>query len=155
MSATTTTDRIEKRILLRAPRARVWRALADSAEFGKWFQVAFSAPFRAGATLKGQLTIPGYQHLVMEITIEELVPERRFSYRWHPHAVEPGADYSGEPTTLVTFTLEEASGGTLLTIVEAGFDRLPVARRAEALRGNDGGWSMQVKAIQAYLEHDR
>jgi uncharacterized protein YndB with AHSA1/START domain len=148
---TTTTDRIEKRVLLRAPRARVWRALADSTEFGRWFQVSFTEPFRPGATLAGRITHPGYQHLVMQLTIEEMVDERRFSYRWHPHAVQPGVDYSDEPTTLVTFTLEDAEGGTLLTVVESGFDRIPMARRAEALGANEGGWTEQVKAIEAYL----
>jgi uncharacterized protein YndB with AHSA1/START domain len=148
---TTTTDRIEKRVPLRAPRARVWRALADSTEFGRWFQVSFTEPFRPGATLAGRITYPGYQHLVVQLTIEEMVDERRFSYRWHPHAVQPGVDYSGEPTTLVTFTLEDAEGGTLLTVVESGFDRIPAARRAEALGANEGGWTEQVKAIEAHL----
>jgi len=87
------TDRIEKRIQLRAPRARVWRALADSKEFGRWFQAAFTAPFRAGATMVARITYPGYEHVVMQLTIEELVPERRFSFRWHPSAVDPGVDY--------------------------------------------------------------
>ena len=149
--STTTTDRIEKQILLSAPRARVWRALTDSKEFGTWFQSAFTEPFRPGARLKGRITYPGYEHLVIEFIIDKMEPERLFSYRWHPNAVDPGVDYSKEPMTLVEFTLEEAKGGTLLKLVESGFDRIPITRRAEALKSNEGGWAEQMTAIEGYL----
>ena len=149
--STTTTDRIEKEILLQAPRARVWRALTDSKEFGTWFKVEFAETFRPGARLKGRITHPGYEHVVIDITVERMEPERRFSYRWHPNAIEPGVDYSSEPTTLVEFTLEAVEGGTLLKLVESGFDRIPLARRAEAFKGNEGGWAGQMKAIEEYL----
>jgi uncharacterized protein YndB with AHSA1/START domain len=151
---TTTTDRIEKQILLRAPRSRVWRAITDSKEFGTWFQTLFTEPFRAGARLKGQITHPGYEHIVLDFEIDAIEPERRFAYRWHPNAIEPGVDYSSEPTTLVEFTLEEVEGGTMLTIVESGFDRIPLARRAAALKGNENGWAGQIKAIEAYLRNN-
>ncbi len=149
--STTTTDRIEKQILLQAPRARVWRAISDSHEFGAWFQCVFTEPFRPGATLRGRLTYPGYEHHTLEVTIEAMEPERRFAYRWHPHAVDPAVDFSGEPTTLVEFTLEDAPGGTLLRVVESGFDRLPIERRASALKGNERGWEGQMTAIERYL----
>src|SRR2546422_7558893 len=99
--STTTTDRIEKHILLHAPRARVWRAVTDSKEFGAWFQAAFTEPFRPGSRLKGRITYPGYEHLVMDFVIEKMEPERLFSYRWHPNAVDPKMDYSKEPMKLV------------------------------------------------------
>lgn len=149
--ATTTTDRIEKVILLRAPRSRVWRALTDSKEFGTWFQMRFSAPFRPGVTVHGRITFPDYEHLEGDLVIESMEPERYFSYRWHPNAVDPNVDYSGEPMTLVEFTLEEAEGGTRLRLVESGFDGIPLARRAEALKSNDGGWAIQMKSIETYL----
>jgi len=149
--STTTTDRIEKQVMLQATRARVWRAITDSAEFGAWFKCVFTEPFRPGATLRGRITHPGYEHVVMEVTIEAMEPERRFAYRWHPNAVDPAADYSGEPTTLVEFLLEDAPGGTLLRVVESGFDRIPVERRAQALRSNERGWEGQMAAIERYL----
>ena len=148
---TTTTDRIEKQILLRAPRERVWRALTDSGEFGAWFQAVFQGPFRSGEPVRGRITYPGYEHLEFVLLVETIEPERLFTFRWHPNAVEPGADYSQEPTTLVTFTLEEVEGGTLLRVVESGFDSLPVARRADALKSNESGWAEQMTAIEAYL----
>ena len=123
--STTTLDRIEKQILLRHPRSKVWRALTDSQEFGRWFGVIFTEPFRAGAHLSGKITEPGYEHLPMEVTIERMEPERVFAFRWHPGATEPGEDVSDEPTTLVVFELEEVSGGTLLKVTESGFDRIP------------------------------
>jgi len=152
---TTTTDRIDKQAVLPVPRSRVWRALTDSSEFGTWFQVVFTRPFRPGATLAGRITSPGYEHLVIDFAIEKMEPERYFSFRWHPNAVEPGMDYSSEPMTLVEFVLEEAEGGTRLSIVESGFDRIPIARRAAALKGNDQGWEKQMKAIARYLQSER
>ncbi len=149
--STTTTDRIEKHVLLRAPRARVWRALSDSKEFGTWFGAVFEQPFAPGARVAGRITIPGYEHLRLEVTIERMEPQRLFSYRWHPDATDPAADYSGEPTTLVEFTLEDAPGGTRLTVTESGFDRIPLARRAAALRSNDQGWAQQMRSITEHL----
>jgi uncharacterized protein YndB with AHSA1/START domain len=146
-------DRIEKKVLLSAPRARVWRAISDATEFGQWFRVRLEGAFHAGTTIVGQITYPGYEHLKVEMQVVELVPERYFSYRWRPNAVDPNQDYSAEPMTLVEFTLEEApqAAGTLLTIVESGFARLPAARRAEAFRANEGGWSEQLKNIERYV----
>jgi uncharacterized protein YndB with AHSA1/START domain len=145
------TDRIEKTVFLRAPRSRVWRAIATAGEFGTWFGVKFEGEFSAGARVSGRITIPGYQHVTMEITIERVDSERLFSYRWHPYAIEPGVDYSGEPTTLVEFRLEEVPGGTKLTVTESGFDRIPAARRAEAFRMNDQGWTGQIRNIERHV----
>jgi uncharacterized protein YndB with AHSA1/START domain len=146
-----TTDRIEKEIVLRAPRSRVWRALSDAAEFGAWFRVKLAQPFRPGAHITGQVLHPGYEHLTWQMTVERMEPERLFSFRWHPGAVNPDHDYSGEPTTLIEFTLEDAPGGTRLRLVESGFDALPAARRAEAFRLNDGGWTEQMKNIERHV----
>jgi uncharacterized protein YndB with AHSA1/START domain len=145
------TDRIEKTVFLRAPRSRVWRAIATAEEFGTWFGVKLEGEFSAGARVSGRITIPGYQHVTMEITIERVDSERLFSYRWHPYAIEPGVDYSGEPTTLVEFRLEEVTGGTKLTVTESGFDRIPAARRAEAFRMNDQGWTGQIRNIEHHV----
>lgn len=152
MSTTpTTTNRIEKTVTLRAPRSRVWQAIADARQFGTWFRVTFDTAFTEGATVRGTITQPGYEHVKMEILIDRIEPERYFSYRWHPYAIEPAVDYSAEPTTLVEFTLDETTSGTILTIVESGFDRLPPARRAEAFRMNDGGWSEQIRNIARHV----
>jgi len=156
------TDRIEKKILLRAPRKRVWRALSDSTEFGAWFGMKFDGPFTPGARLRG--TIVGTtvdadvakaqkQHagIPFEITVDRIEPERLFSIRWHPNAVERGVDYSHEPTTLIVFTLEEVANGVMLTVTESGFDQIPLARRAKAFQANEQGWGVVVKLIEKYL----
>ncbi len=145
------TDRIEKTIWLRAPRARVWRALTDHREFRTWFRVDLDGAFREGATVRGRITHPGYEHVTMEMQIVHLDAERLFSYRWHPYAIEPGVDYSAEPTTLVEFRLAEGAGGTRLTVVESGFDRLPESRRAEAFRMNEGGWGEQMSNVERHV----
>ena len=148
---TTATDRIEKRVVLRAPRSRVWRALVDADEFGAWFGVRMHAPFTEGATVRGQITHPGYEHVLMEVLVERIEPERYFAYRWHPYAIDPKTDYSKEPTTLVEFRLEDSGEGTALTIVESGFDRVPLARRAEAFRMNEQGWTAQARNIERHV----
>jgi uncharacterized protein YndB with AHSA1/START domain len=145
------TDRIEKSIFLRAPRSRVWRAIANAEEFGAWFGARLEGGFAPGARVTGRITTPGYEHLIIDVTIERVDPERLLSLRWHPYSIEPGVDYSGEPTTLVEFRLEDAAGGTRLTVTESGFDRIPVSRRAEAFRMNDQGWAEQMKNIERHV----
>jgi uncharacterized protein YndB with AHSA1/START domain len=144
-------DRIQKKVVLSAAPARVWRALSDSAEFGEWFRLKLEGPFREGATVRGRLSNPRYEHLTIELQVEKLEPERYFAYRWHPYALDTNVDYSQEPTTLVEFHIEPAKGGTLLTITESGFDRIPAGRRAEAFRMNDGGWTEQLKNIEKHV----
>ncbi len=148
---TKSTDRIEQRLVLRAPRTRVWRAIANAEEFGTWFRVKLEGAFTEGKPIQGKMAIPGYEHMTIEMLVERIDPERYFSYRWHPYAVDPGVDYSAEPTTLVEFKLEETDGGTAVTIVESGFDRIPLARRAEAFRMNENGWAGQIKNLTRYV----
>src|SRR5256885_5228792 len=145
------TDRIEKQIVVRAPRARVWRALTDAKEFGSWFGVRPNGPFTPGARVTGAVTHKGYEHLTWDVTIETMEPGRKFAWRWHPGAVD-AADVSHEPTTLVVFELQDAEGGTLVTVVESGFDGIPPPRRGDAYRSNDEGWTAQMDAIRRHLE---
>ncbi|MGA1994589.1 MAG: SRPBCC family protein [Bryobacteraceae bacterium] len=160
------TDRIEKKVLLRAPRNRVWRALADSTEFGAWFGMKFDGPFAPGASMRAAI-VPttvdaevakaqkAHEGIPFEIAIERMEPERLFSFRWHPHAIERGVDYSAEPTTLVSFELEEVADGVMLTVTESGFEQIPLARRAKAFAANEGGWGMMVNVIEQYVRHAR
>ena len=145
------TDRIEKQIVLDAPRKRVWRAITDIREFNQWFGATLEGTFTPGAVVQGGITYPGYEHLVMTVWIETVEPERRFAFRWHPNATEPGVDYSSEPTTLITFTLDDVEGGTRLTIVESGFDAIPEARRVKAFTDNSGGWEEQLENIRKHI----
>lgn len=147
----TDTNRIEKKVVLHAPRSRVWRAIAAAAEFGQWFGVKLEGAFVEGERIQGRITYPGYEHLTMEMLVERIQPESYFAYRWHPYAVNPDIDYSAEPTTLVEFHLADAAEGTALTIVESGFDLIPLERRAEAFRRNDGGWAEQIVSIERHV----
>jgi uncharacterized protein YndB with AHSA1/START domain len=155
-------DRIEKTALLRTSLNRVWRAMSDSKEFGAWFGVRFEAPFSPGAALRG-VNLPTivnaeiaaaqkpYEGTAFDKTIEQIEPERLFSFRWHPFAIEPGVDYSSEPTTLVVFTLEQVADGVILTVTGSGFDQVPIQRRAKAFTANEQGWGFVMKLIEAYL----
>jgi uncharacterized protein YndB with AHSA1/START domain len=148
-------DRIVKAIDIAAPVSRVWRALTDHREFGQWFRVNLESPFVPGKTTRGRITFPGYEHVVMEVVVQKMEPERLFSYTWHPYAIDPKTDYSKEPPTLVEFTLEKTPAGTRLTVTESGFDRIPAHRRDEAFRMNSGGWAQQVENIKAHATAPR
>jgi uncharacterized protein YndB with AHSA1/START domain len=149
---TPSTDRIEREIVIKAPRSRVWRALSSAEEFGDWFGVALKGKaFAVGQSVRGQVTYPGYEHVVFEIVVEQMEAERLLSFRWHPYAVDPNVDYTEEPTTLVEFELVDVEGGTLLKLVESGFDSLPPSRRKEAFRMNSGGWDQQMRNIEKHV----
>ncbi len=145
-------DRIEKTIELKAPVSRIWRALTDHQEFGAWFRVRMEGPFVPGQVARGRITYPGYEHIQWEAVVQKMEPERLFSFTWHPYAIDPKQDYSSEPSTLVEFSLRKIPAGTLLRVVESGFDKLPANRRHEAFRMNDEGWSIQVKNIAEHIE---
>jgi len=147
-------NRIEKRIELKAPVSRVWRALTDYREFGEWFRVNLEGPFAPGKTARGNITYPGYEHLKFEAVVQKMDPEKLFSLTWHPYAIDPQTDYSTETPTLVEFKLEETPSGTLLTVTESGFDKIPANRRAEAFRMNAGGWATQLENIKKHLEQN-
>jgi uncharacterized protein YndB with AHSA1/START domain len=146
------TDRIEKTIDLRAPIERVWRALTDHVEFGQWFRVRLDGPFAPGQPARGQITHPGYEHVVWRAQVVTMDRPRLFSFTWHPYGIDPDVDYSVETPTLVEFRLEPKGEGTRLVVSESGFDAIPAHRRDEAFRMNDGGWTQQVKNIQAHVE---
>ncbi|WP_250623684.1 SRPBCC family protein [Pinirhizobacter soli] len=149
---TENTDRVERQIQLTAPRSRVWQALIEPKAFGEWFGVALQGEaFVEGEPARGRITIPGYEHLKFEFLVACIEPERRFGFRWHPYAVDPEKNYDDEPTTLVMFELEDSPGGTLLRVVESGFDAIPVERRAEAFRMNSHGWEEQMGNIQRHV----
>jgi uncharacterized protein YndB with AHSA1/START domain len=148
-----TTDRIQKSIILRAPRSRVWQALTDPAQFGEWFGARLSGRFLPGQRMRGSVTLPEYAHLSFEVVVERMEPERLFSWRWQPGG-DPDVD-PAEPMTLVVFELEEVPEGTRLTVTESGFDQIPVSRRGKAYRENDEGWTGQLENLTGYLARAR
>ena len=149
------TDRIEKTIEIKASPTRVWQSLTDYREFGTWFRVRLDGPFEPGRTVRGQITYPGYEHLKWEAVVQKMEPERLFSFTWHPYAIDPNQDHSSEVPTLVEFTLEKIAAGTLLRVVESGFDKLPDRRRVEAFRKNDEGWTEQVRNVAKHVEQTK
>jgi len=149
-------DRIEKRIELKAPISRVWRAVTDYREFGDWFRVKLDGPFVQGQVSRGQITYPGYEHVKWEAVVQKMEPERLFSFTWpHPRSLDQAdyaqGDHAKDPTTLVEFRLEKTATGTLLVLTESGFDNIPGDLRLEAFRRNEGGWAEQMKNIERYV----
>ncbi len=167
------TDKIEKRVTLRAPVGRVWRALTDAREFGLWFGFTLEGDFAPGARVRGtfdgqldEAALVRHQERLglrpskvrlpaanaVFCTVERMEPERTFSFRWIPYGIDAEADPEHEPTTLVEFQLEPVAEGTRLTIVESGFDRVPAHRRARAFRMNEGGWAAQAENLRRHVE---
>lgn len=153
MTTDTSTDRIERSILVAAPRSRVWHAITNAEQFGRWFGANLTGQvFAAGQRTQGPINIKGFEHVVFDVTVERIEPEHTFTWRWHPYAVDPEVDYSGEECTLVTWTLEDApDGGTLVRTAESGFDKVPPARRMEAFRMNSRGWDGQLENVRKHV----
>ncbi|MGE2724728.1 SRPBCC family protein [Mycolicibacterium pulveris] len=151
-------DRIEKQVVLKAPLERVWRAISDADEFGRWFGVRFDGPFVEGAALTGVMTPTAvdeeiaksqeaYAGIAETWWIVAVEPPRRLAYRWHPYPVED----DDAPTTLVEITLQDTADGVLLRIVESGFDAIPADRRASAFDDNSTGWATQTELVRRYV----
>ncbi len=147
-----TSDKIEKKIELKAPVTRVWSALTDHKQFGEWFRVNIEEPFVVGQEAQGKILHPGYEHVTWRAAIVAIEPEHLFAFTWHPYGIDKEIDYSKEEPTLVEFRLKKSSTGTLLTLTESGFDRIPASRRDEAFRMNDGGWTAQMQNIAKYVD---
>jgi uncharacterized protein YndB with AHSA1/START domain len=145
-------DAICKSTHIDAPIDRVWRAVSDHRQFGAWFKVALDQPFEAGQPSTGHFTYPGFEHMAWTAQVVAVEPPHRLAFRWHPYALDPKVDYSGEPTTLVEFLLREADGGTEVEVAESGFDSIPAHRRDEAYRMNSNGWEEQMKFLRDYVE---
>jgi len=151
------TDRIEKTIeisapITKVPITKVWHALTDYVEFGKWFGVKLDGPFIPGEVSTGRITYPGYEHIKWEVKVKQLVEPKLFSFTWHPYAHDATVDYSAETPTLVEFRLEPTVQGTRLSMVETGFESLPIHRQPDALRMNDSGWTEQLANVRAHVE---
>jgi uncharacterized protein YndB with AHSA1/START domain len=149
-------DRIEKRIELKAPISQVWRAVTDYREFGEWFRVKLDGPFVAGQVSRGHMTYPGYEYVKWEAMVQKMEPERLFSFTWpHPRSLDKTAyeqdDHANDATTLVEFKFEKIATGTLLVLIESGFNNIPGDLRLEAFRRNEGGWAEQMKNIERYV----
>jgi len=156
------TDRIQRQVVLKAPRERVWGALSEAEQFGTWFGVRFDGPFVEGERLTGKITPTRvdeevaamqapYEGTPFEWIVERIEPMQRIVFRWHPFGIDKSIDYSQEPMTLIMFELHDAADGILLTVTESGFDKLPPERRAKALAANEGGWTHQMKLVKKYL----
>lgn len=168
-----TSDRIEKRVSIRAPISRVWQAISDAREFSRWFGIQLQGEFVAGARVTGTFGGQFNEAAIMEhqkklgltpsrirvpeknlvfCTVERIEPPRYFSFRWIPYGIDAEADPEAEPTTLVEFFLEAAGEGTVLTVVESGFDRVPAHRRERAFRMDEAGWAAQVENIRRHAD---
>jgi uncharacterized protein YndB with AHSA1/START domain len=144
-------DRIERVVEIDAPVARVWRALVDHREFGRWFRVELDQPFAEGALSTGRMTMPGFAGWPWRAMVTRIEPETSFAFRWHDFDPEAGRDVADQPTTLVEFTLAPTARGTRLTVTESGFAAIPEPRRIRVMRDNAQGWAIQTDNLAAHV----
>ena len=156
-------DRIEKSVVLKASRARVWRAISDFEELGRWFGMYIEGPLVAGESVSCRIrptevdadiaaAQAAFEGAPFTLDVVAVEPMSRLAFRWHP-----GVDAEDEPDdekTLVELTLSDAPEGTRLDIVESGFDRVPLERRAKAFEMNEGGWEAQTQLVRKFVEGD-
>jgi uncharacterized protein YndB with AHSA1/START domain len=150
-----TPSQVNRSTIIRAPRSKVWKALTELDQFCKWFSVARVDPraqFQPGVTARLISTHEGpCKGFEFAMDVVDIVPETLFAWQWHPGAPIAGEDLSAEPKTRVEFRLEDAEGGTRVTITESGFDALFAHRRASAYQDNEGGWKIQMLALEQYV----
>ena len=151
----------------------MWQAIANAKEFGRWFGIDLEGDFVVGKPIVGAFNVELNEAAILEYqkklglppskvklpeksivfcTVERIEPETYFSFRWIPYGIDADIDPETEPMTLVEFRLEKAAEGTLLTIAESGFERVPAHRRQRAFRMNEGGWAAQAENIRNYVE---
>ena len=130
---------IERSVVIRAGRERVWRAITTPEEITKWFEPIGFARLAAGEPLTFTWGGAG------EIALVE--PLNRFGYRWQVAPPHPGQ-------TLVVFTLESVPEGTRVTITESGFEALPDDARQAKLKDNIGGWEYMLGRLSEYAPED-
>ena len=148
-------SRIDRTIELNAPRERVWRALTNADELSAWFQVKIEGAVAPDIDVWMTSLHPGHAGQRFRVRFTEMTPPERFVWEWHPGEVDPERDYSREPRTTVTFTLEPSARGTRLSVSETGFDEIALARRAKVYKDNSQGWLEVLVWLQTYVEEAR
>jgi uncharacterized protein YndB with AHSA1/START domain len=145
-------SRIDRSIEIQAPPERVWRALTNRAELSEWFQVTIEGEIAPGSEIWMTSILPTHQGQRFRVLVTEMRPPRRLAWRWHPGEIDPNVDYSSEPMTTVTFTLEPSGRGTRLSVAETGFDEISMARRAKVHADNTQGWTEVLVWLRKYVE---
>jgi uncharacterized protein YndB with AHSA1/START domain len=144
--------RIDRTIEIHAPPERVWRALTSPSELSAWFQVTIEGEIAPGNEVWMTSVHAGYSGQRFRVRFVEMTPPERFVWQWHPGEVDPAVDYSQEPRTTVTFTLEPSGTGTRLSVAETGFNAISLARRAKVYSDNSQGWTEVLGWLQRYVE---
>ncbi|HKO90554.1 MAG TPA: SRPBCC family protein, partial [Polyangiaceae bacterium] len=136
-------DRIERTLEIKQPPERVWQALTTKEGLGTWFGHKAEVDLRVG----GEVKLTWDSGDVATLMIARLEPPHVFGYTWSIYGL-PAED---PRRTYVEFTLQPTGTGTTLTMVESGFAQLPAARRSEAFRMNDQGWTEQVGNLERHV----
>jgi uncharacterized protein YndB with AHSA1/START domain len=148
-------SRIDRSIEIQAPVERVWRALTDANELSAWFQVTIEGALAQGSEVWMTSVHPAHAGQRFRVRIVDMSPPTRLVWKWHPGEVDPRVDYSREPQTTVTFTLERSARGTRLNVAEDGFDEISLTRRAKVHADNTQGWAEVVVWLQKYVEEQK
>lgn len=141
-------DRIERVLTLRAPRARVWKAITEPAGLSQWLGNRAEVDLRPG----GELILEWPEHGIYRCRIVTVEPPHRFAYRWYMTGMNSEEAVETGPSTLVEFSLKEVPEGTMLTLVESGFAAFPADIAAKSYHHSVEGWAIELGELAAYLE---
>jgi uncharacterized protein YndB with AHSA1/START domain len=117
---------MRRRTVLPRGREEVWRALTDPERLAEWFANDVELDLRPG----GEGVFRWDDGTERRATVEEVDEERRFAFTW---------EEEGEGATRVEITLDDADGGTEVTVVESP---APQALQASA----DWSWGLTMLA---------
>lgn len=140
--ADTDTISITRSVDIAAPRAAVWAALTTADGLASWFPQRATMDLRIGGG--GVMTFEGHGDYAFEIA--ELSEPDVVAFVW-ASAELPDINEGG---TLARFTLSDIPGGTRVTVVESGFEKLPDPDAAA--RGNEEGWEEELGELRELLE---
>jgi uncharacterized protein YndB with AHSA1/START domain len=130
-------DKIEREIIIKAPKKQVYEAIADPSKIISWFPDEIEGTLNEG----DQPVLNFGGHGKTEILVVSTKPNYYFAYRWVPGASHFVGNVKDAKTTLVEFKLTEANGATTLKMVESGFSELPAEVAESSFNQNSGGWS--------------
>jgi uncharacterized protein YndB with AHSA1/START domain len=133
-------DMIEREVVVPAPPADVWPALADSAEISAWFGADAEVEVVPGGS--GVFRWPDGTE--RRAVVEDVEPGRRLSFRWLPFQRTAGGRVVMVPSTRGELTLDEVDGGTRVRVVEHSTSARP---RLLSARGVPGDGAVDRRAL--------
>jgi uncharacterized protein YndB with AHSA1/START domain len=140
-------DKIERKIIIKAPKEQVYAAITNPELIIKWFPDAIEGNFAEGE----QPIFNFGEHGKSRIYVVAMRPHDYFAYRWVPGSSHFMGDVLSTETTLVEFSLAENDDATEVTMVESGFAKIPAKLAEAAFAQNSNGWNFMLGRLEKHF----